>query len=333
MTRIDTPLSKPRDLRNIGVIAHVDAGKTTTTERILFYTGENHRIGEVHDGNTVMDYDPQERKRGITINSAAVTVHWNGTQVNLIDTPGHIDFNIEVNRSLRVLDGAVVVFDGVAGVEPQTETNWRLADKYRVPRIAFVNKLDRTGADFARVVAMMEERLGVVALPLQLPIGAEGDFRGVVDLLRMRAFVWDKDDASAPPRETDVPAELLAAARHARARLVEAVVEQDDALLDAWLRGDEIPLASLQAGLRAGTLASAFVPVLAGSAFKNRGVEPLLDAVVAYLPRPGETSHEDATLDADPDAPFAALAFKVVADDHGAMTFVRVYRGRLARGA
>jgi elongation factor G len=322
-----------RNLRNIGVIAHVDAGKTTTTERILFYTGENHRIGEVHDGNTRMDFDPQERQRGITINSAAITVHWNGTQINLIDTPGHIDFNIEVNRSLRVLDGAVVVFDGVAGVEPQTETNWRLADKYRVPRIAFVNKLDRTGADFARVVAMMGERLGVNALPLQLPIGAEADFRGVVDLLRMRALVWDKDDASAPPRIAEVPAELLDEARRARARLVEAVVEQDDALLDAWLRGDEIALDALQAGLRAGTLAGAFVPVLAGSAFRNRGVEPLLDAVVDYLPRPGETDHEDKTLIADPDAPFAALAFKVVADDHGAMTFVRVYRGRLARGA
>ena len=333
MTRINTPLSKPRDLRNIGVIAHVDAGKTTTTERILFYTGENYRIGEVDDGNTRMDFDPQERQRGITINSAAITVHWNGTQINLIDTPGHIDFNIEVNRSLRVLDGAVVVFDGVAGVEPQTETNWRLADKYRVPRIAFVNKLDRTGADFARVVAMMEERLGVTALPLQLPIGAEGDFRGVVDLLGMRALVWDKDDASAPFRVAEVPAELQDEARRARARLVEAVVEQDDALLDAWLRGDEIPVESLQAGLRAGTLASAFVPVLAGSAFKNRGVEPLLDAVVNYLPRPGETNHEDEILNADPDAPFAALAFKVVAEDHGAMTFVRVYRGRLARGA
>ncbi|HYP31378.1 MAG TPA: elongation factor G, partial [Burkholderiaceae bacterium] len=328
-----TRLSKPRDLRNIGVIAHVDAGKTTTTERILFYTGENHRIGEVHDGDTRMDFDPQERQRGITINSAAITVHWNGTQINLIDTPGHIDFNIEVNRSLRVLDGAVVVFDGVAGVEPQTETNWRLADKYRVPRIAFVNKLDRTGADFARVVAMIQDRLGVVALPLQWPIGAEGEFRGVVDLLRMRALVWDKDDASAPPRVAEVPAELLDEARRARARLVEAVVEQDDALLDAWLRGDEIAVEALQAGLRRGTLAGAFVPVLAGSAFKNRGVEPLLDAVVDYLPRPGETNHEDDILDADPDAPFAALAFKVVADDHGAMTFVRVYRGRLARGA
>ncbi len=322
-----------RNLRNIGVIAHVDAGKTTTTERILFYTGENHRIGEVHDGNTRMDFDPQERKRGITINSAAITVHWNGTQINLIDTPGHIDFNIEVNRSLRVLDGAVVVFDGVAGVEPQTETNWRLADKYRVPRIAFVNKLDRTGADFMRVVAMMHERLGVTALPLQIPIGAEGDFRGVVDLLRMRALVWDKDDASAPPRVAEVPAELAGEARRARARLVEAIVEQDDATLEAWLRGDEISLEALQAGLRKGTLSAAFVPVLAGSAFKNRGVEPLLDAVVACLPRPGEVNHADAILNADPAAPFAALAFKVVADDHGAMTFVRVYRGRLARGA
>jgi elongation factor G len=260
-------------------------------------------------------------------------VHWHGTQINLIDTPGHIDFNIEVNRSLRVLDGAVVVFDGVAGVEPQTETNWRLADKYRVPRIAFVNKLDRTGADFARVVAMMEERLGVAALPLQIPIGLEGDFRGVVDLLRMHALVWDKDDASAPPRVAEVPVELLDEARRARARLVEAIVEQDDATLDAWLRGEEISIEALRACLRKGTLASAFVPVLAGSAFKNRGVEPLLDAVVDYLPRPGEVNHEDATLNADPDAPFAALAFKVVADDHGAMTFVRVYRGRLVRGA
>ena len=330
MTTNNTPL---RNLRNIGVIAHVDAGKTTTTERILFYTGENHRIGEVHDGNTRMDFDPQERKRGITINSAAITVHWHGTQINLIDTPGHIDFNIEVNRSLRVLDGAIVVFDGVAGVEPQTETNWRLADKYHVPRIAFVNKLDRTGADFARVVAMMQDRLGVTALPLQLPIGAEGDFRGVVDLLRMRALVWDKDDASEPYRVADVPAELVDEARRARARLVEAIVEQDDATLDAWLRGEEISLEALLACLRKGTLASAFVPVLAGSAFKNRGVEPLLDAVVDYLPRPGETNHADAILNADPDAPFAALAFKVVADDHGAMTFVRVYRGRLARGA
>ncbi len=332
MTTTTTRPLPLRNVRNIGVIAHVDAGKTTTTERILFYTGENHRIGEVHEGNTRMDFDPQERKRGITINSAAITVHWNGTQINLIDTPGHIDFNIEVNRSLRVLDGAVVVFDGVAGVEPQTETNWRLADKYRVPRIAFVNKLDRVGADFARVVAMMEERLGVTALPLQIPIGAEGDFRGVVDLLRLRALVWDKDDASKP-RETDVPSALLDAARQARAGLVEAIVEQDDATLDAWLRGEEIAVDALRACVRKGTLAGAFVPVLAGSAFKNRGVEPLLDAIVDYLPRPGEGSNEEGTLQADPDAPFAALAFKVTTDDHGALTFVRVYRGRLARGA
>src|SRR6201996_8905190 len=326
------------DIRNIGIIAHVDAGKTTTTERILYYTGRKHTIIDIHDTkdlktSTTTDYLEQEQKRGITIQSAAVSAFWREKKINLIDTPGHVDFTIEVNRSLRVLDGAVVVFDGVAGVEPQTETNWRLADKYRVPRIAFVNKLDRTGADFARVVAMMEERLGVAALPLQLPIGAEGDFRGVVDLLRMRALVWDKDDASAPYRVADVPAELLDEARRARARLVEAIVEQDDATLDAWLRGEEISVEALQACLRKGTLAAAFVPVLAGSAFKNRGVEPLLDAVVDYLPRPGEVNHEDELLNANPDAPFAALAFKGVADDHGAMTFVRVYRGRLAKGA
>lgn len=316
-----------RNLRNIGVIAHVDAGKTTTTERILFYTGENHRIGEVHDGATTMDFDPQERARGITIHSAATTVHWHGTQINLIDTPGHIDFNIEVRRSLRVLDGAVVVFDGVAGVEPQTETNWRLADEYRVPRIAFVNKLDRTGADFDRVVAMMRERLGANVLPVQLPIGTEGDFRGVVDLLAQHALVWDRDDAQAPPRVTAIPPELVGAAQLARARLVEAMVERDDALLEAWLRGESPSVEVLRAGLRAATIAGAVVPVLAGSAFRNRGVEPLLDAVVAYLPAPGEAPGAVAD-----DGPLSALAFKLSADDHGTMVFVRVYRGRLRRG-
>ncbi|MFG6488744.1 elongation factor G [Roseateles sp. BYS78W] len=316
-----------RNLRNIGVIAHVDAGKTTTTERILFYTGENHRIGDVNDGNTAMDFDPQERARGITIHSAATTVHWQGTQINLIDTPGHIDFNLEVRRSLRVLDGAVVVFDGVAGVEPQTETNWRLADEYRVPRLAFVNKLDRVGADFQRVVASLQERLAVRALPLQLPIGAEGDFRGIVDLLTMQALVWDRDDAKAPPRVDAIPPELLAAAEAARARLLEAAAEQDDALLDAWLRGDELPLDSVRAALRRGTIAGAFVPVLAGSAFRNRGVEPLLDAVVAYLPAPGEAPGAAAV-----EGPLSALAFKLTADDHGAMVFVRVYSGTLKRG-
>ncbi|HEV6965482.1 elongation factor G [Roseateles sp.] len=316
-----------RNLRNIGVIAHVDAGKTTTTERILFYTGENHRIGEVHDGSTTMDFDPQERARGITIHSAATTVHWLGTQINLIDTPGHIDFNIEVKRSLRVLDGAVVVFDGVAGVEPQTETNWRLADDYRVPRIAFVNKLDRAGADFGRVVAMMRERLGANVLPLQLPIGAEAEFRGVVDLLELQALVWERDDASAPPRVTEIPPELLDAARAARSRLVEAVVERDDALLDAWLQGRQPSVQALRAGLRAATVAGDVVPVLAGSAFRNRGVEPLLDAVVAYLPAPGEAPGA-----VTPGGPLSALAFKLTADDHGAMVFVRVYSGSLKRG-
>lgn len=316
-------------LRNLGVIAHVDAGKTTTTERILFYTGESHRIGEVHDGTAHMDFDPQEQKRGITINSAAVTVHWKGTQLNLIDTPGHIDFNIEVNRSLRVLDGAVVVFDGVAGVEPQTETNWRLADKYRVPRIAFINKLDRVGADFHRVVAMMEERLGVRVVPLQIPIGVEGDFRGVVDLLSLRARIWDKDDASAPYREADVPADLLEQAVRSRARLFEAAVEQDEAALQAYVNGEEIAVDVLRAAIRKGVLAGAFVPALAGSAFKNRGVEPLLDAVVDYLPSPDDIVREGSETAADP---FKALAFKVVTDDHGAKVFVRVYAGRLGRG-
>jgi len=319
--------SKSRNIRNIGIIAHVDAGKTTTTERILFYAGESHRIGDVSRGTARMDFDPQEQTRGITISSAAITVHWNATQINLIDTPGHIDFNIEVNRSLRVLDGAVVVFDGVAGVEPQTETNWRLADKYRVPRIAFVNKLDRLGADFLRVIAMMEERLGVKAVAVQLPIGAEGDFCGVIDLIGMRALVWDKDDASQPYRVTDVPADALASALHHRARLVELAVEQDEASMNAYLNGEELTPDALRACIRKGVLASVFVPVLAGSAFRNRGVEPLLDAVVDWLPKPGEVE-----MACDPAAPFAALAFKVVTDGHGAMVFVRVYSGRLRRG-
>src|SRR6218665_2057319 len=255
-----TPIATgPRSLRNIGVIPNADPGKTTTTERILFYTGESHRIGEVHDGAARMDFDPQERQRGITINSAATTVHWKHTQINLIDTPGHIDFNIEVKRSLRVLDGAVVVFDGVAGVEPQTETNWRLADQYGVPRLAFINKLDRVGADFLRVVGMMEERLGATVLPLQLPIGSEGEFRGVVDLLSQRALLWDRDDASAPYREAEVPVELRAATTQWRTRLVETVVEQDDAVLEAYLSGEAIDVELLRACIRKGVLAGAFV--------------------------------------------------------------------------
>ncbi len=318
---------KTRNLRNIGIIAHVDAGKTTTTERILFYAGESHRIGDVSRGTARMDFDPQERRRGITISSAATTIHWKATQINLIDTPGHIDFNVEVHRSLRVLDGAVVVFDGVAGVEPQTETNWRLADQYGVPRIAFVNKLDRLGADFARVTAMMEERLGATAVAVQWPIGAEGDFRGVVDLVALRALVWDAEDASRPYRVTEVPTELMATVLQQRARLVELAVEQDEPALLAYLSGEEPPPDVLRACIRKSVLAGAFVPVLAGSAFRNRGVEPLLDAIVDWLPAPGEVA-----MPCDPQAPFAALAFKVAADDHGAMVFVRVYGGRLRRG-
>ena len=316
-------------IRNIGIIAHVDAGKTTTSERILYYTGESHRMGEVHDGAAHMDFDPEERRRGITINSAATTVHWRGVQINLIDTPGHIDFNIEVGRALRVLDGAVVVLDGVAGVEPQTETNWRLADRHEVPRIAFVNKLDRTGADFERVVASMRERLGVQALPVHLPIGAESGFRGVVDLVRMRALLWERDDASQPVQEVAIPAELLAEAQAARAHLLETVVEQDDAALEAWLRGEEPSAELLLRCIRAGVRTRAFVPVLAGSAFRNRGVEPLLDGVVDWLPAPGEREGTSTGLDS---APLAALAFKVVADEHGSMVFVRLYAGRLRRG-
>jgi elongation factor G len=316
-------------IRNIGIIAHVDAGKTTTSERILYYTGESHRMGEVHDGAAHMDFDPEERRRGITINSAATTVHWRGVQINLIDTPGHIDFNIEVGRALRVLDGAVVVLDGVAGVEPQTETNWRLADRHEVPRIAFVNKLDRTGANFERVIASMRERLGVQAVPVHLPIGAEGEFRGVVDLVRMRALLWERDDASQPVQEAAIPSDLLAEAQAARARLLEAVVEQDDEALEAWLRGEEPSVELLQRCIRAGVRKRAFVPVLAGSAFRNRGVEPLLDAVVDWLPAPGEREGTATGLDS---APLAALAFKVVTDEHGSMVFVRLYAGRLRRG-
>jgi elongation factor G len=319
-------------LRNIGIIAHVDAGKTTTTERILFYTGENHRVGEVHLGTTTMDFDPQERDRGITINSAATTVFWRETQINIIDTPGHIDFNIEVNRSLRVLDGAVVLFDGVAGVEPQTETNWRLADKYGVPRICFVNKLDRIGADFYRVVDMIGERLGVTPLVLQLPIGKEGEFRGVVDLLNMQALVWPANAAVSAFQVEPIPANLLEQAALYRARLIETVVEQDEHALAAYLDGQMPTVDVLRACIRKGTVSAAFVPVLTGSAFKNKGVEPLLDAIVDYLPAPGDLRHEAVDIGADPDAPLAALAFKVVNNDHGALIFVRVYRGRLRPG-
>jgi elongation factor G len=317
-------------LRNIGIIAHVDAGKTTTTERILYFTGRNHRIGEVHDGAATMDFDPQEQKRGITINSAATTVFWKDHQVNVIDTPGHIDFNIEVNRSLRVLDGAVVVFDGVAGVEPQTETNWRLADRYRVPRVAFVNKLDRTGADFHRVVEMIASRLGARPLVLQIPIGREGGFVGVVDVLTGKALLWRGDGRDDGFDELPVPSELRDEAALWRGRLVEAVVEQDSTALEAYLEERALDERLLEACIRKGTIAGAFVPVLCGSAFKNKGIEPLLDAVIAYLPSPAEAHSE---LPSDLQGPLAALAFKMVSDEHGTLAYVRLYRGRMEAGS
>lgn len=318
-----------RQLRNIGIIAHVDAGKTTVSERILYVTGAIHRTGEVHLGNTTMDYDPQERARGITINSAATTVAWRAHQINLIDTPGHIDFNIEVNRSLRVLDGAVVVFDGVAGVEPQTETNWRLADQYGVPRIALINKLDRTGADFARVVAMMAERLGARPLVMQLPLGQEVEFEGVIDLVSMQALRWPMNERGQPELTREAISERMQqVAQAARDTLVDTAVEQDDTVLAAYLDGQEVSEAQLRACIRLGTLKQAFVPVFAGSALKNKGIEPLLDAVVEYLPAPQDRTQ--ALSDGDG---FAALVFKVVHDEHGALSYLRVYRGQAQAGS
>jgi len=322
-------------VRNIGIIAHVDAGKTTLSERVLFYTGESHRIGETHAGTSQMDFDPQERARGITIQSAATTVHWREVQINLIDTPGHIDFNLEVGRALRVLDGAVVVLDGVAGVEPQTETNWRLADRHGVPRLALVNKLDRVGADFERVAAMLQTRLQAPAWPVHLPIGAEAGFVGVVDLLRMRALYWDADDASAPPHVAAIPPELQAKAEAARARLVEAVAERDDALLADWLAGTFVDAERLSAAMRVAVRGRQLVPVLAASAFRNRGIEPLLDAVADWLPAPQDLGLPEALQAEGVDAaalPFAGLVFKLASDGHGSSAFVRVYAGSVQAG-
>ena len=279
----DTPLEH---YRNIGIMAHIDAGKTTTTERVLFYTGRAHKIGEVHDGNATMDWMEQEQERGITITSAATTCFWKDHRINIIDTPGHVDFTIEVERSLRVLDGAVAVFDGVAGVEPQSETVWRQADRYRVPRLCFVNKMDRVGADFFRCVDMITDRLGAVPLVLNLPIGSESDFTGVVDLIRRKAIVWLEESLGAKFEEREIPAELTEEAEKWRAKLVETAVEQDDAVMEAYLEGKEPDEETLAGCIRKGTTNFTFVPVLCGSAFKNKGVQPLLDAVVSYLPSP-----------------------------------------------
>jgi elongation factor G len=328
--------------RNIGIMAHIDAGKTPTTERVLYYTGRSYKIGEVHDGNATMDWMEQEQERGITITSAATTCHWNDHQINIIDTPGHVDFTIEVERSLRVLDGAVAVFDSVAGVEPQSETVWRQADKYEVPRICFVNKMDRIGADFYRCVEMIVDRLGALPLVTQLPIGSESDFVGVVDLLTMKAIRWLDESLGAEFEIVDIPEDLLAKATEYRTTLVELAVEQDETALEAYLEGDEPSVEILKKCIRIGTLASSFVPVICGSAFKNKGVQPLLDAVVDYLPSPLDVdsvkgvvpdTEEEVVRESDDAAPFSGLAFKIMNDPFvGSLTFVRVYSGVLEAG-
>jgi elongation factor G len=332
--------SHPLDrYRNIGIMAHIDAGKTTTTERILYYTGKSYKIGEVHEGTATMDWMEQEQERGITITSAATTCFWNDHRVNIIDTPGHVDFTIEVERSLRVLDGAVAVFDGVAGVEPQSETVWRQADKYKVPRMCFVNKLDRTGANFEMCVDMIKDRLGARPMVMQLPIGIESAFVGVVDLVNNNAIVWLEESLGAKFEIRDIPDDMKDAAAEARMHLIEMAVEQDDEVMEAYLGGQEPDVATLKKLIRKGTLNFSFVPVLTGSAFKNKGVQPMLDAVIDYLPSPldvpaikgvkmdGET--ED-TRPAEDNAPFAALAFKIMTDPFvGTLTFARIYSGKL----
>jgi elongation factor G len=325
--------------RNIGIMAHIDAGKTTTTERILYYTGKSYKIGEVHEGTATMDWMEQEQERGITITSAATTCFWNDHRINIIDTPGHVDFTIEVERSLRVLDGAVACFDGVAGVEPQSETVWRQAEKYKVPRMCFVNKLDRTGANFERCVDMIKDRLGARPLVLYLPIGIEGGFKGLVDLVNNNAIIWLEESLGAKFEVTDIPADLADAAAAARNELIETAVEQDDAAMEAYLDGTEPDTATLKALIRKGTLNFSFVPVLCGSAFKNKGVQPLLDSVVDYLPSPLDIPDVDGlkldgeTPDTRPpadDAPFSALAFKIMNDPFvGTLTFARIYSGKL----
>ena len=334
-----TPLQR---YRNIGIMAHIDAGKTTTTERILFYTGVSHRLGEVHDGAAVMDWMEQEQERGITITSAATTCFWKDHRINIIDTPGHVDFTIEVERSLRVLDGTVAVFDSVAGVEPQSETVWRQADRYSVPRICFVNKMDRVGADFFRCVDMIRDRLGAQPLVLQLPVGSEGGYKGLVDLVAMRSVVWKEETLGAEMVVGDIPADLVDQAAEHRTRLIETAVELDDAALEAYLEGVEPDEATLRRCIRRGTVTNVFVPVLNGSAFKNKGVQPLLDAVADYMPAPTDVedikgvfpgTEEVVTRKTNDDEPFAGLAFKVMSDPFvGALTFVRIYSGVLESG-
>ena len=328
--------------RNIGIMAHIDAGKTTTTERVLYYTGKSHKIGEVHDGAATMDWMEQEQERGITITSAATTCFWQDHRINIIDTPGHVDFTIEVERSLKVLDGAVAVFDGVAGVEPQSETVWRQADKYKVPRICFVNKLDRTGADFFRCVDMIRDRLGAKPLVIQVPIGIEASLSGVVDLVKMKAQVWKNEALGAEWEYKEIPDDLKEISQKYRTELVEMAVEQDEKLMESYLNGDEIKEEDLIKCIRKGTLDFSFVPVLTGSAFKNKGVQPLLDAVVNYLPSPVDIgsikgtklgSEDELEMKFDDNDPFSALAFKVANDPFvGSLTFIRIYSGTIKTG-
>jgi elongation factor G len=327
-------------VRNIGIAAHIDAGKTTTTERILFYSGIIHKIGEVHEGTAVTDWMEQERERGITITAAAITTSWKDHQINIIDTPGHVDFTIEVERSMRVLDGVIAVFCSVGGVQPQSETVWRQADRYRVPRIAFINKMDRTGANFYRVHDQMRDRLRANAIAIQLPIGAENDFKGIIDLVHMRAYMYNNDQGT-DIQETDIPAEMQEKAQEYRVKLVEAVSETDDNLMTKYFEGEELTTDEIRTALRKGTVAGTIVPVLCGSAFKNKGVQLMLDAVVDYLPAPSEVPPIQGTLlngdtverRADDNEPLSALAFKIMADPYGRLTFVRVYSGILKKGS
>ena len=328
--------------RNIGIAAHIDAGKTTTTERILFYTGRLHRMGEVHDGAATMDWMVQEQERGITITSAATTCFWDDHRINIIDTPGHVDFTVEVERSLRVLDGAVAVFCAVGGVQPQSETVWRQANKYRVPRVAYINKMDRTGADFYTVVQRMRERLGANVIPIQIPVGAEGEFRGIVDLVRMQAVLYT-DDLGATSEDTAIPPELEDLAHEWREKMLEAASDSDESLMEKYLEGEAIGEDEIRAALRAGTIANSIVPVVCGSSFKNKGVQPMLDAVVHYLPSPldvgavqGVDPRSGAQVERRPaaDEPFSALAFKIMSDPYvGRLTYFRVYSGHLTKGS
>ena len=340
-TSTATELAK---VRNIGIMAHIDAGKTTTTERILFYTGINYKIGEVHEGAATMDWMEQEQERGITITSAATTTSWRDHTINIIDTPGHVDFTVEVERSLRVLDGAVAVFDGVAGVEPQSETVWRQANRYGVPRVCFVNKMDRVGAEFHRCVEMITDRLGATPLVVQLPWGVESDFRGVIDLVRMRGLLWKSEGKGEDYEITEIPADHVEAAREWRDNLLEAISENDEEMMELYLEGTEPDVDQLIAAIRRATIASAVTPVLCGSAFKNKGVQPMLDAIVDFLPSPvdipaihGQSTGADATdieRHADPAEPFSALAFKIMSDQHlGKLTYLRIYSGTLEAGS